>query len=157
MLIGSCEYIHFWKWVVSNRVGSTDATCGVGSKEATCGCGWVSKVFVACWSAALCSEFRKFLLGALHLLAPPWLGYCPKVEKVRTLKHIKVSSANLSMDNYYATLLSWVLYFGTARKGTILVAVCLELRSSAARLMGLQVRIPSGTWICLLWMLCDMR
>jgi len=83
-------------------------------------------------------------LGDLHLLAPSWLGCCPKLEKERTLKPIKGCSANLNMDNYYATLVSWVSYFGAARKGTILVAVRLEFKSSAARLVGFQVRIPSG-------------
>jgi hypothetical protein len=85
MLIGSCVSIHFWKWAVSNRVDST---------EATCGCGRVSLVFIACWSAALCLEFRKFLLGALHLLARPWLGYLRKAEKERMLNRIMGSSEN---------------------------------------------------------------
>jgi hypothetical protein len=60
------------------------------------------------------------------------------------LKFIMGSSANFKQDNYYATLLSWALYFSATRKGPILVAVRLKLRSAAARLMGLQIRIPSG-------------
>jgi hypothetical protein len=48
----------------------------------------------------------------------------------------------LGMDNYYASLLSWALYFEVARKGPILVAVRLKLRSAAGLLMGLKVRIP---------------
>jgi len=123
-----------------------------------CGCGRVSQVFVACWSAALCLEFRKFLLGALHLLAPPWTGYCPKADKERMLKCIMGSNTNFK----YGQLLCFIAVLGfiycvAARKEPILMAVRLKLRSAAARLMGLQVRIPSGALIsvccgcCVLW------
>jgi hypothetical protein len=53
-------------------------------------------------------NFRKLLFGSLRLLAPPWLGACPKAEKERILKSITGSSANFE----FGELLCYIAVLG---------------------------------------------
>jgi hypothetical protein len=94
-------------------------------------------------------NFRKFLLDSLHLLAPPWLGACPKVEKERILKPIMGSSTNFVYGQLVCYIAVLGFSFWSYKKRT---------NPGGRSLDGIAGSHPvGGRNVCLLWILSVVK